>query len=158
MASLYNNAWTNLAISSERPEKCVGKIICPAEVLQKGIKNMKTLEELYKDVIASDELKKEFTEAAKSKDDIEALLKKHDCGASFNEFITFLKEKSEGEMDDDEVEAVAGGKSKAKKINDTVISVITNLAACLYIIIPSVGPEEKLSFDECTTRLIVGAD
>ncbi len=99
---------------------------------------MKTLEELYKEVMASDELKKEFAEAAKTKDGIDAWLKKHECSATFDELCAFLKEKSDGEMKDDDVDAVAGGKTTAGNIaTDVLCSVITFTIACDYVAIQS---------------------
>ena len=81
---------------------------------------MKTLQELYKEVIASEELKKEFMEASKDEKNcqknMEDFLKKYGCEATFDELKAFLDEKSKGELDEDEVEAVAGGKKNPGKL------------------------------------------
>lgn len=75
---------------------------------------MKTAEEFFKEIDASKDLQKEFTSIGKGQlAEIVAFLKKHDCAASAEEFIDFLKSqkksRTEGEIGDDEVEAVAGG-------------------------------------------------
>ena len=71
---------------------------------------MKTLEELYKEVMASEELKKEF--CALKPDEVEGFAEKHGCKATLDEIKTFLTEKStaEGEVSEEEVEQIAGGK------------------------------------------------
>ena len=90
---------------------------------------MKTLQELYKEVIASDELKKEFMEAANDEKNgqknVEEFLKNHGCDASFEELKAFFKEKSEEELSEEELVAVAGGKSGIVK---QVTSACTMLA------------------------------
>ena len=75
---------------------------------------MKTLQELYKEVLASEELKKEFMEISKdeknAKKNLEEFLKKNGCDATYDDLQAFFKEKNAGELSEDEVEAVAGGK------------------------------------------------
>ena len=75
---------------------------------------MKTLQELYTEVMASDEMKKEFIEAFKQKEATEAALKKYSCDASFEEFQAFMKEKQEDDeiVNEEDVKAIAGGTSK----------------------------------------------
>ena len=72
---------------------------------------MKTMEELYKEIMASEDLIKEFTEASQSKDTLESFLKKYECDASLEEVAAFLNEKTSGqdELDDDMLTTVAGG-------------------------------------------------
>ena len=55
---------------------------------------MKTFEELYNEIIASDELKAAFTEAAKSRESFETFMKAHDCPASLEEVTVYLNEQS----------------------------------------------------------------
>ncbi len=110
---------------------------------------MKTLEELYKKVMASDELKKEFTEAAKSKDGIDAWLKKHDCGATIEELGSFLKEKREGEMNDDDVEAVAGGKDGVTH-NEIMCSVLVAIY-CEILVVTSAAIKDK-TVEDCMEK------
>lgn len=71
---------------------------------------MKTIEELYSEVMASEELKKEFCSI--KPEEIESFAKKHGCNATFDEIKAFLTAKStaSGELSDDEIEQVAGGK------------------------------------------------
>ena len=91
---------------------------------------MKTLQELYTEVIGSEELKKEFMEASKDEKNVEEFLKKHGCDATFDELKAFFDDKSEGELSEDEVEAVAGGKSKEDKVK-TAASVLTLGLYCI---------------------------
>ena len=76
---------------------------------------MKTVEELFKEIDTSKDLQNEITSIGKGQfAELEAFLKKHDCEASAEEFIEFLKKqkpsKAEGELTDDDVDAVAGGR------------------------------------------------
>ena len=86
---------------------------------------MKTLQELYKEVLASEELKKEFMEVSKDEKNyqknVEEFLKKYGCDATFDELKAFFEGMSNEELDEDEVEAVAGGKNK-KKIATSVLT------------------------------------
>ena len=70
---------------------------------------MKTIEELYNEINASEELKK-VVSAIKDKEAFADFLKQHGCEASVEEFEKFVKSQREGEIGDDEVQAVAGGK------------------------------------------------
>ncbi len=71
---------------------------------------MKTIEELYDEVLASEELKAGFTAAAKEKR-LADFLKAHGCEATEAEVVEFLKarQSAEGELSDDELDVVAGG-------------------------------------------------
>lgn len=69
---------------------------------------MKTIEEFIKEIEGSDALLKEL-EAIEDKDAAAAFLKKHDCGATAEEFGKALKALSEGEISDDAAESAAGG-------------------------------------------------
>ena len=69
---------------------------------------MKTLQDLYNEVIANDELKTEFMEAAKDGRPME-FLKAHDCEATEEELSAFLKERESGELSDEELDNAAGG-------------------------------------------------
>ena len=82
---------------------------------------MKSMQELYNEVMASEEMKKEFLEASKEKESVGAFLKKYGCDASVDDVAAFLKEKTEGELSDDELDSVAGGKSRGTEI---VLSII----------------------------------
>ncbi|MBR4721035.1 MAG: hypothetical protein IK057_04670 [Clostridia bacterium] len=68
---------------------------------------MKTLEEFINEINASKELQEELKNA--SCEMLDAFLKKHGCGATAKDFTAFIKSKAEGEIEDDDVEAIAGG-------------------------------------------------
>ena len=69
---------------------------------------MKTLQELYDEVMASDELKAAFAEAAKG-GKAEEFLKARGCEATAEELTAFLKGQSTKELSDEELDNVAGG-------------------------------------------------
>lgn len=71
---------------------------------------MKTMEELYQEVLGSDELKGAFAQAV-SEGRIEEFLKENGCEASPEEVKAFLQEKQakEGELSEAELDAVSGG-------------------------------------------------
>ena len=72
---------------------------------------MKTLTELYKETLASDELKKEYFAAANDKN-VTEFLRAHGCDADEKELDEFFKSPAAlplGEIADDELDAVAGG-------------------------------------------------
>ena len=84
---------------------------------------MKTLETLYQEILASDELKKGLAEAAKTPEGLEAWICAQGCEATAKEIEAFLKEKQEktGELTDDELATAAGGCNTYEAI-DSVIS------------------------------------
>lgn len=73
---------------------------------------MKTMRELYDEVIASDELKKAFAQAMKA-NKLENFLKAHGCEATVEEVQEFVETKAAGdapiELSDEELKYVAGG-------------------------------------------------
>ena len=79
---------------------------------------MKTLEELYKEVMENEELKKEFLEASKDEEAIKAFLEKNGCEAGIEDLQTFIQEKAIVEISDEDLDYVAGGKGSA---GETVI-------------------------------------
>ena len=97
---------------------------------------MKTLNELYTEVIASDALKAEFL-ALKNPEEIVAFAKKNGCDATLDDIKTFFEEKknSAGELSEEELEQVAGGKSAS--IDEAEGSVITIGIGCIYKVIQS---------------------
>ena len=56
---------------------------------------MKTLETLYQEVLASDELKKGLAEAAKTPEGLKAWICAQGCEATLEQVQAFLKEKQE---------------------------------------------------------------
>lgn len=69
---------------------------------------MKTLEEFIKEIEASKGLQEELKNV-KDKEAAEAFLKKHECGASVEEFVKYVKGQSEGAIEDEDVLMIAGG-------------------------------------------------
>ena len=73
---------------------------------------MKTVQELYSEIIASDELKKAFVEAMKA-NEIAEFLKAHDCEATVEEAQEFIEAKAAEdapiELSDNEIKLVVGG-------------------------------------------------
>ncbi len=69
---------------------------------------MKSLEELYKEVQANEELKKEFVLAFKE-GRVESFLKAHDCDATAADVMTFLSSAKEEAATEDDLAKVAGG-------------------------------------------------
>ena len=92
---------------------------------------MKTLQELYNEVIASEELKKEFLEAGKN-GKAEEFIKNHGCDATADEIKAFLENltKSDKELSTDELENVAGGTCNDATAYETVFSVLTIAIGC----------------------------
>ena len=74
---------------------------------------MKTLQELYEEVKASDDLKRALAEAVKA-DKVTEFLKAHGCDSTADELKEFVAEKVNrnrplGELSEDELANVAGG-------------------------------------------------
>ncbi|MBR0030797.1 MAG: Nif11-like leader peptide family RiPP precursor [Treponema sp.] len=71
---------------------------------------MKTLQDLYKEVMASDELKKAFAQAAKD-NKVADFLKEHGSDATEEELKAFFAEKAKDDkpLSEDDLENVAGG-------------------------------------------------
>ena len=72
---------------------------------------MKTLEELYGEVLASEELKKEFLSL--KPEEVEGFAAKYGCKASLDEIKAFFETKvnQTGALSDAELDQVAGGKT-----------------------------------------------
>lgn len=73
---------------------------------------MKTVQELYREIITSDELKKAFVKAMKASK-LEGFLRAHDCEATEEEVREFLEtmaaEDTPIELSDDQLRGVAAG-------------------------------------------------
>lgn len=89
-----------------------------------------TIEALYKEIIASDELKSAFVEAAKAQK-LGDFLKAQGCEATEAEVVDFLKSlrKGEGELADDELSAVAGGCNSTEAIYSMTVVICIAFAA-----------------------------
>ena len=88
---------------------------------------MKTIQELYNEVLKSEELKKAFSEAVQNKT-VEDFLKSHGCEASMEDVAAFLKEQQakSGELADNELADVAGGCDS----NEATLSILTAGLGC----------------------------
>ena len=93
---------------------------------------MKTLQDLYSEVIANDELKNEFMEAAKDGRTTE-FLKAHGCEATVEELAAFMKERESGELSDEELDDAAGGCNDRTE-KEAAISAITFGIGCLALL------------------------
>lgn len=89
-----------------------------------------TIEALYKEIIASDELKSAFVEAAKAQK-LGDFLKAQGCEATEAEVVDFLKslQKGEGELADDELNSVAGGCDAEEAIYSMTVVICIAFAA-----------------------------
>jgi len=88
---------------------------------------MKTIKELYNEVMADENLQREYVSAAEN-DRVDEFLKAHGCGAYEEDIEKFFAEMTEksGELDDDELENVAAGKKcgTVYKDNRPVVAII----------------------------------
>ena len=75
---------------------------------------MKTIEELYNEINASEELKKAVSEI-RDKEAFADFLKEQGCEASVDGFEKFVESQTEGEIGDDAAGAAAGGLSMLLK-------------------------------------------
>ena len=81
---------------------------------------MKTLETLYQEVLASEELKRAFSEAV-NENRVEAFLKENGCESGAEALEAFLMEK-QGELADEELDNVAGGGCTDKPASVRILS------------------------------------
>lgn len=68
---------------------------------------MKSIEDFYKEISDSKELQEELKNASDGM--LEEFLKKHNCNGSAKEFTAFARSQNEGEIEDEDAEAIAGG-------------------------------------------------
>ena len=97
---------------------------------------MKTIQELYDEVMASEALKAQCIEAVNAGRQ-EQFLREHGCEATPEEVTAFLKEKAEEDapLSIDELENTAGGNCATTR--ETVISCITAGLGCATMAIYS---------------------
>jgi len=90
---------------------------------------MKTIQELYNEIMASQELKAQFIEAAKAGKQ-EEFLKAHGCEATLEEVRAFLeaKQSEDAPLSFDDLENAAGGACDTKE--ETYLSVFTLGLGC----------------------------
>ena len=100
---------------------------------------MKTMQELYDEVMASQELKAQFVEAVRAGKQ-EAFLKEHGCGATMEEVAAFLKTKVQGDtpLSVNELKDSAGGTCNENTNRELFTSIFTVLGfGCLTMAIAS---------------------
>ncbi|MBR5088795.1 MAG: hypothetical protein IK093_05155 [Ruminiclostridium sp.] len=92
---------------------------------------MKTLQELYSEIIKSDELKKQFIEAAKNNTVVD-FAKTNGVETTMDEINVFLaeKQKADAELDPAELENAAGGACTERTGQETGLSVFTFGVGC----------------------------
>jgi len=92
---------------------------------------MKTLQELYNEIMADEGLKKAFVEAVKDNKAIE-FAKEHGVETTLDEIKAFLEESraQEGELAPEEMENAAGGACSDKTLTETAYSVCSFGVAC----------------------------
>ena len=95
---------------------------------------MKTVRELYDEIMASQELKAKFIEAAKAGKQ-ETFLKEHGCEATLEEVKAFLeaKAKEDAPLSLDEMENAAGGTCNEKTAGEAVLSIFTVSLGCTIV-------------------------
>ena len=99
---------------------------------------MKTIQELYSEIMESQELKAQFIEAAKAGKQ-EEFLKAHGCEATLEEVKAFLeaKAKEDAPLSLNELQNAAGGECNAKTRSEVVDSIFSVGIACMIKAIES---------------------
>ena len=99
---------------------------------------MKTIQELYNEVMASEELKAQIIEATRT-GKTEEFLKEHGCDARMEEVAAFLKEKSEEDtpLSMDELENSAGGTCNSRTKKEIGLSIGLLGVGCLFAVMHS---------------------
>ena len=99
---------------------------------------MKSLQELYNEAVADNELKTQWLEAVEAGSQ-EVFLKEHGCEATTEELRTFFEAKAneDAPLSFDELENAAGGACNGKTGMEVAISIISLGTGCLGIAINS---------------------
>ena len=93
---------------------------------------MKTLQELYTEIMGSDELKKAFVEAAKG-GKVADFLKANGCEATAEEIKAFLQEKADQPLSDEELDSAAGGGCSKTSQDEGYLSALTVGLGCIAV-------------------------
>ena len=101
---------------------------------------MKSIQELYSEVMGSQELKEQFIEAAKAGKQ-EEFLKEHGCEATMEEVQAFLeaKQNEDAPLSVDELENAAGGTCNQTTILEGRASILSAGTACGIMAAVSAG-------------------
>ena len=72
---------------------------------------MKSIMELYEEIIANEDMKKELLSAGTDEAQLKAFLERHGCSATVAEFLEAIKDENPSvrELDPEELTAAAGG-------------------------------------------------
>ena len=99
---------------------------------------MKTIQELYNEIMANQELKAQFIEAAKAGKQ-EEFLKNHGCEAGLDQVAAFLKAKAEEDapLSMDELDNAAGGECNDKTRTETIESIFSAGIICAAMALSS---------------------
>ena len=113
---------------------------------------MKTLQELFAEIMASDEMKKAFAEAAKEGKVLD-YIRANGCEATMEEVQTYLKEKADRELSEEELDSAAGGACNYTTGSEAIVSVISAGIACAASAIYSAAAGHVGQKDEDEGRL-----
>ena len=104
---------------------------------------MKTIQELYSEIMASEELKDQFIEAAKAGKQ-EEFLKAHGCEATMEEVQAFLeaKQQEDAPLSFDELENAAGGECNDETRLEQAISIMSAGLGCAAMAIMSASMKD----------------
>ncbi len=103
---------------------------------------MKSLQELYSEIIGSDEVKKAYLDAAKG-GKIAEFLKDQGCEATEEDIKAFLKGKADQPLSDAELDSVAGGACNHDTASETLLSVLSVGTGCAIWAIVSGATDGK---------------
>lgn len=121
---------------------------------------MKTIQDLYNEVIESDELKKEFLKAARNGNLVD-FVKSHDCDASEDDLKVFTEafNRDKRELSHEELENVAGGTCNKSTRNEALASVFSVGLVCGVVAAVShdFSGEKEYEFED-TSGLLPGAN
>ena len=92
---------------------------------------MKTLQQLYTEVMSSDEQKKAYLKAAKG-GKVAEFLKAYGCEATAEEIKAFLQEKADQELPDEELDNAAGGTCNEQTKKEALVSTFTLGLGCAF--------------------------
>ena len=97
---------------------------------------MKTIEELYQEVLSSEELKKEFLTL--KPEDVEGFAASHGCQATLDDIRAFFEAKNaSGPLSDDELDQIAGG--KGAQAQEAVLSIMSAGVYCGLLVVVSLA-------------------
>ena len=99
---------------------------------------MKTLQEMYDEIMSDKELKAQAVEAVKD-GKLEAFLKAHGCEATMEEVAVFLTEKANADapLSSKELENAAGGECNSKTGMEVGMSIVSVGFGCAFVVIDS---------------------